>query len=82
VPEPLTIYECPVCGAMTGSDHDCLGKPDHRHPRCRRAEVRVFREEDVRPLWDFVRAETEVLPSTGAMPQDVLDAFPAPENWR
>lgn len=81
MPEPLTIYECPLCGRREldriyvghGSAKD--GEPCPIEPR----PVRVFREENVRPLWEAVmdRPKTSVpfaIRSAG-------EAFPAPPDW-
>lgn len=52
--ESLTIYECPWCDAMhfqrygDGRSKLCPHRGDYFR------EVRVFREEDVRPLWEAI----------------------------
>lgn len=97
-----TIYECPDCGAVGATVYALLRAPlrergqttcslrgFHTHePR----EVRVFREEDVRPLWDLIdralRGDVGVMfgARDGAGAWRVFsvtrDAFPAPEDWR
>lgn len=80
--EPLTIYVCDeghVGGSLAANGcEECYGgtKP-----------VRVFREEDVGPLWDAACEVTDVLyPAEeygAARPlHDALEAFPAPEEWK
>lgn len=80
--EPLTIYECPTCGAVARESYGvgwtflppqskCFVRGHHdEEPR----EVRVFREEDVRKLWDccYDASGHHLAP----------DDFPAPEEWR
>lgn len=68
----LTIYECPAHGPQ--------GLPPYDYPCavCGAAvrEVRVFREEDVRPLWQAAngRYVRELI-------EEAVDAFPAPADW-
>lgn len=76
----LTIYRCPKCErvfdhhpmdhvALTGF---CAGDV---------AEVRVFAEDDVRPLWE---AASEVYEDSGAWKElrRPLRDFPAPDDWK
>lgn len=80
MPERLTIYACPGCGSLDVERSRCESLPDHD---LRRVAIRVFREDDVRPLWDFVRSETEILPTAAYVPaEDLIAAFPAPVEWR
>lgn len=91
--ESLTIYECPTCGHVIdrgGSPMPpvCNGlRRPHGMIVCRR--VRVFREDDVRPLWEIAnvyRREMDYLIQGDERPRrrerDALDKFPAPEDWR
>lgn len=59
----LTIYECPTCRHLSDST-TCRGPLLSAHPRANGTPVRVFREEDVRPLVTALRAvsSTEPLP--------------------
>lgn len=83
--EPLTMYRCPVCGTWDQDEHYTGGHDFDRFPDChknQRVPVRVFREEDVRPLWEaaddsFVGGDGE----RQALAVAVHD-FPAPEEWR
>lgn len=52
--EPLTIYECPECGRVMDFDADHVAQTGFC--RGRAVPVRVFREEDVRPLREFVES--------------------------
>ena len=60
--EPLTIWQCPECGKPRG---DYQGrKCQHFDPDERwidMVEVRVFREEDVRPLWEALYSARHAL---------------------
>lgn len=76
----LTIVVCPEHGPRA-FDESYVGRPCSHLTSghvCGRYmdRVRVFREEDVRPLYDTVDtfgvAEERV----------VLDRFPAPEEWK
>lgn len=81
----LTIYECPVPGC-----NGAASKPEaipHSHgahieanagPEAR--EVHVFREEDVRPLWEALHHAAWIIGRRWM--RCALDAFPAPEEWR
>jgi hypothetical protein len=86
MPAPPTIYECPVCGTWS-EDADYTGGHDFaRFPDCHRNQrvpVRVFREEDVRPLWEELRDARRIPSAIAALPGigRALDAFPAPEEW-
>jgi hypothetical protein len=73
--EPLTIYECPEPGHGTRLRPWMAG--GEPCPRC--VPVRVFREEDVRPLWDALNAVrmADDHRNVGC----ALNAFPAPEAW-
>jgi hypothetical protein len=79
--EPLTIYECPKCGAQHldrywGRTPNC----PHRGDEFR--EVRVFREEDVRPLWEAAQDAKDMLAMPAPKYETAVDAFPAPEEWK
>lgn len=80
----LTIYECPQigCGAMSRHPEQREGQcwaNDHGEP----VPVRVFREEDVRPLWDHLHdiRHEPLCTAPKVHAQAALDAFPAPEEW-
>lgn len=66
----LTIYRCRSCGTMAGTERDvkfsflpegstCYLRGGHDEQFSDDPEpyetLRVFREEDVRPLWDLAR---------------------------
>lgn len=94
--EPLTIYECP-CGVRAlyqSGPHEIPGSRGRDEndritegtpcPHGPLAAVRVFREEDVRPLYDAADAVTD----NSAGPEERVallmawDAFPAPAEWK
>lgn len=90
MPEPLTIYEC-TCGHVEDQPRYPHVSP-HSTNLCHEQmlPVRVFREEDVRPLWEAaVTAEQEAIlareagePSPTPSATDVAwRAFPAPPEW-
>lgn len=83
--EPLTIYECsgPLAhrssvrrpGGGIKADR-CFFCPEVVQ------EVRVFREEDVRPLWEVLAFGAGLRgddPPADAV--EAMRAFPAPEEW-
>lgn len=74
--EPITIYECRNCGLWRHVPSLCLcdERPKKRVP------VRLFREEDVRPLWEAAKQESS--PARSASFVGAVDAFPAPEEWK
>lgn len=83
--DPLTIYECSVCEARSfeitkvphTAEHSRTGEPfDVR-------ETRMFREEDVRPLYEAAAFGPD-LAGDDPPPHlvDAAKAFPAPEEWR
>jgi hypothetical protein len=80
-PSPLTVYECPECASLDVSGTRCESLPDHDR---RRAAVRVFREEDVRSLWEVVAAVAvhDEVKGWNTPAIRVRDAFPAPEEWK
>jgi hypothetical protein len=92
--EPLTIWECP-----TGCGWQQITRPRIGCVRClARVEFqprRFFAQEDVRPLWEALRAISNVeCDCTGfyrcngcekrgpGLADPALDAFPAPEEWK
>lgn len=87
---PLTIYLCPACGrSVDALDFDrttCAGAEydGSEHADVMMVAVRVFREEDVRALWDASRQSSEHghHPRDDARLRGALAAFPAPEEWR
>lgn len=88
MPEPLTIYECPEHGVMrtcVTPFPDALPAPACRVFGCQQptSPVRVFREEDVRPLWEAVNRRRRFGDDTCEPHEDdAFDAFPAPEEWK
>ncbi len=96
MPEPLTIYECPECGWWTGDAGQgatdrpeawCTGMHNGAEHRSRRMlPVRVFRETDVRPLWDWLQltapwARAPMPVGRQVMLAAAIKAFPAPADW-
>lgn len=87
--EPVTIYECP--NRHLSSHPVNAGGSDLDAPKCYAClkvvtSVRVFREEDVRPLWEAARMldrERQYLldSDTPYAEYAKLAAFPAPEEW-
>lgn len=75
-PEPLTIYECPKCGHRSLALRSCAGPAalGSGHKRVDRTLVRVFRGEDVRPLWEACESHPMLMA--------VSANFPAPEEWK
>jgi hypothetical protein len=90
--ESITIYECSDCGGVrpNGTIYGC--------PHCGGVgdaiPLRVFREEDVRPLYEALCMVAVVTcDCTGYyrcngcerkgpnIAEGALDAFPAPEDW-
>lgn len=92
MPEPLTIYECTGCGEQRRHERDwCCYEAIPRSTRRLAREVvpvRMFREADVRPLWEAARvleAECGVsAPDWDAADEAAaaIDAFPAPDDWK
>lgn len=86
--EPLTIYVCPACGWWEGDanrdpDGDCNGadaSPWPTHALTEMVPVRVFREEDVRPLWEAAEERTDSVYRSGVL-EAAVEAFPSPEEW-
>ena len=82
---PLTIYACTVPGCdywrseySTGGHMADVGRgPLQRHVL---KPVTVFREEDVRPLWEAARGHVDHGASLPVL--NAFKAFPAPEEWR
>jgi hypothetical protein len=60
------IYECPECGVMDDTAACACERAGRLHP------IRVFREEDVRPLWEAAR---------GGRAWIAVADFPAPDDW-
>jgi hypothetical protein len=91
--EPLTIYECATgaCNHLSLTPGMCLcrdikgSRVTYRDARA----MRVFREEDVRPLHRALERMLEGGVMFGAkdgvrmsdVPRDALAAFPAPAEW-
>jgi hypothetical protein len=79
--EPITIYVCPECGTWGQEEGYTGGHNFARNPECcqnQRVPVRVFREEEVRPLW---AARGLYGLDVWKMHTEAIDAFPAPEEW-
>lgn len=70
--DALTIYRCPECGKQRHG-YPCL----HCGSGLSGEEVRVFTEEDVRPLWEALDAMT-----WEPLAHRPLAAFPTPKDWR
>lgn len=81
-----TIYECHGCGSIGWN-----GRIAHL-PECRCDNLtafRVFREEEVHPLWEAARKaaalpadENSRVSAWSLMPLDeAVDDFPAPPDW-
>jgi hypothetical protein len=81
---PLTIYECPKCDWWFGDDDERGEQPitcADGHDEVALREVRVFREEDVRPLWEIAVAGIAQF-DPGRSGRNAVRNFPAPEEWK
>jgi hypothetical protein len=90
MPEPLTIYVC-MNGHVRESAHPHAVADIRNGPAAYSCSacvntaqrVRVFHEDDVRPLWDAAKAlplYATTLPA-GHRLVTAADAFPAPAEW-
>lgn len=81
----LTIYECPDCALVADAEvvqNESCYLAGHDEP----VPVRVFRGEDVRPLWEAVKAMASAeqwgaIVDLLSVTATVRDAFPAPPEW-
>jgi hypothetical protein len=57
----LVMHECPVCGDLARSNWlSCIGPGGNHNDRpTSRVAVRLFREEQVRPLWRLANSVRE-----------------------
>lgn len=85
----LTIYECPDCGNGPETTPLIPGvslRGDNRR-RCpcgyigEFVPVRLFREEDVRPLYEAAASRGGLFGGDDALAR-ALRRFPAPEEWK
>lgn len=85
----LTIYECPTHGHVEEVEHTGYGYSlcrDNRGCDHRVTEVRVYREDDVRPLVEFAEMALAVTPEgpNGMLVHKAagkaLDAFPTTDK--
>jgi hypothetical protein len=93
---PIWIYRCPTCGDVTVPRGTpalyCIGNANGPqrwtdenvgdHPCEEMDAIRVFAEDDVRPLWRLTHEIGEKLSGTiGMAAASEADDFPAPEEW-
>lgn len=83
--EAIVVYECPECGLVTDQPGNgrCGVVALHSDADSVRLHgpIQVFRDEDVRPLWEALRLLASPF-SDRITAVQALDAFPAPEEWK
>jgi hypothetical protein len=71
---PETLYDCPAHGLST---------EDEAASCCMEHPVRVFREEDVKPLYDrLVEVAEACFDRPSAIDTMLHDTFSPPEDWK